>query len=255
MPVTIAVSGKGGVGKSTISALTIHWLNRQGIKSILAVDADSNVNLNELLGVQAGPSVGAVREEMKEKVNALPGGMSKQEFLEYKIHSGLVETESFDLITMGRPEGPGCYCYANSVLRDVFDTLSRNYEYMIIDNEAGMEHLSRRTVQQIDYLLIISDPTVRGIQTAGRISRLLHELDTRVGSKYLIINRVRSNLSAALQLQIKEEQLILLSLLPENDEIRELDSNGLPVTGLSEKSPLLNSIDEAMTRLTSKMLK
>ena len=228
MPTTIAISGKGGVGKSTIAALIIRWLNEHGKKSILAVDADANVNLNDLLGVDAGEAVGEIREEMKEKVSDLPGGMTKQQFLEYKIHESLVETANFDLITMGRPEGPGCYCYANSLLRDILQTLSDNYEFVVIDNEAGMEHLSRRTTQKIDYMLIVSDPSVRGIQTAGKISRLLKELDTRVGQKYLIINRSRGELSSAVTEEITKEELELLTILPEDDVLWNRDSNGQP---------------------------
>ena len=150
MTTTIAISGKGGTGKTTLAALLVRWLNDHGRRSVLAVDADPNVNLHDLLGVGGGQPIGTIREEMKEKVSALPGGMTKQEFLEYKIHEGLVETENFDLITMGRPEGPGCYCYANSLLRDILKTLSDNYEYVVIDNEADMEHLSRRTAQRIE---------------------------------------------------------------------------------------------------------
>jgi CO dehydrogenase maturation factor len=173
---TIAISGKGGTGKTTIAAMIIRWLADNRSHSILAVDADSTVSLNEVLGVVVPWTVGAVREEMRRLVSGLPGGMTKQQFLDYKIQSGLVETPDFDLVAMGRPEGPGCYCYANNLLRDILDTLSSNYDYVVIDNEAGMEHLSRRTAQGIDYLLMVSDPIVRGIRTAGKISRLLEEL-------------------------------------------------------------------------------
>ncbi len=181
---TIAIAGKGGTGKTTVAALIIRWLSENKGRPILAVDADSNVNLNDLLGVPLKETIGNIREEMKDKDRrACPGGMTKQQFLEYKIQSSLVETRPFDLMAMGRPEGPGCYCYANNLLRDILQTLAANYAYVVIDNEAGMEHLSRRTRQTIDYLLIVSDPSTRGIATAGRISRLLSELDTRVDKK------------------------------------------------------------------------
>jgi CO dehydrogenase maturation factor len=153
---TIAISGKGGTGKSTIAALIIRWLKDQELGPILAVDADPNVNLNDLLGIRIEETVGAIREEMKKSAHNLPGGMTKQEFLEYKIHASLRETRDFDLIAMGRPEGPGCYCYANNLLRDILKTLSNNYKRVVIDNEAGMEHLSRRTTQRIDNLLLVS---------------------------------------------------------------------------------------------------
>ncbi|MBL7192134.1 AAA family ATPase [bacterium] len=247
MPITIAVCGKGGVGKSTIAALIIRWLNDKGVKSILAVDADANVNLNDLLGAGAGEPIGAIREEMKDKVNDLPGGMTKQQFLEYKIHQSLVETPDFDLITMGRPEGPGCYCYANSLLRDILKTLSDNYQYVVIDNEAGMEHLSRRTTQNIDYMFIVSGPSVRGIQTAGRIDRLLKELDTRVENRYLIINRACEGLSTAIEKQIAQEGLELLFILYDDDEIRRLDSEGKPIYDISKKSKVYDSFDAVLS--------
>ena len=248
---TIAITGKGGVGKSTIAALIIRALNQRGARSVLAVDADSNVNLNDLLGVEAGASVGTIREEMKEKVNDLPGGMTKQQFLEYKIHEGLVEQDAFDLITMGRPEGPGCYCYANNVLKDILQTLSDNYDHVVIDNEAGMEHLSRRTAQDIDHLLIISNPSVRGIQTAGRINRLLSELDTRVGQRYLVLNRAReAELSPAIRKQIDVEGLELLACLPEDEEVRASDGDGEPVYTIPTDSPLSQALTECLNSLS-----
>ena len=251
MTKTIAITGKGGVGKSTIAALLIRTLNQRGGGSVLAVDADSNVNLNDLLGVEAGVSVGHIREEMKEKVNDLPGGMTKQQFLEYKINEGLVEQDAFDLITMGRPEGPGCYCYANNVLKDILKTLSDNYEHVVIDNEAGMEHLSRRTAQDIDHLLIISNPSVRGIQTAGRINRLLAELDTRVGRRFLLLNRTREDrLSPAIREQIEAEGLELLACLPDDDEVRASDENGEPVYSIPVNSPLSSALSECLDKLS-----
>jgi CO dehydrogenase maturation factor len=249
MSTIIAIAGKGGTGKSTVASLAIRWLNDRGSKTVLAVDADPNVNLNDLLGVKAGQAVGAIREEMKEKVGRLPAGMTKQQFLEYKIHQGLVETPRFDLITMGRPEGPGCYCYANSLLRDILKTLSENYQYVVIDNEAGMEHLSRRTGQDIDYLLILADPSVRSVQAAGRISRLLKELDTRVGRKYLIVNRVRDNLSAALSEQINAQGLQLLCTLPEDDIVRKSDADGKPAYDVPATSALYRAVDGFMSEL------
>jgi CO dehydrogenase maturation factor len=249
MPVTIAISGKGGVGKTTISALLIRRLNDLGITSILAVDADANVNLNDLLGVESGESIGTIREEMRAKIGDVPGGMTKQQFLEYKIHSSLLEDERFDLITMGRPEGPGCYCYANSLLRDILKSLEDNYEFVIIDNEAGMEHLSRRTVQKIDYLLIVSDPTVRGVQTAGRISRLIKELDTRVDHKYLVINRVREELSEQVKVQISCEGLKVLCTIPEDDSVYVGDMQGQSVYDLARSSPSYAGIADLWQRI------
>ncbi len=249
MSVTIAISGKGGTGKSTVTAALIRWLNLHGQNSVLAVDADANVNLNDLLGVGPVEAIGTIREEMKEKVSNLPGGMTKQQFLENKIHRSLLETRHFDLVAMGRPEGPGCYCYANNLLRETLKTLSDNYQYVVIDNEAGMEHLSRRTTQKIDHLLMISDPTVRGIQTAGRLSRLLKELDTRVDRKYLVVNRARGELSAAVRKQIAEDGLELLAVLPEDDTVRSRDGEGRPAYEIPETCPFFKALDKCLSGL------
>ncbi len=246
---TIAISGKGGTGKSTLSALIIHWLHEKGDGPILAVDADSNVNLNDLLGVEIRETVGGIREEMRESIADLPGGMTKQEFLEFKIHSSLEETPSFDLIAMGRPEGPGCYCYANNLLRDILKTLSGNYSNVIIDNEAGMEHLSRRTAQKIDYLLIVSDPTERGVRAAGKISRLLAELDTRVDRKCLILNRVREDIPETLTDLIASENLDLAFSIPEDELLRKKDLSGEPIWQVALESSAYLAVQQGMATL------
>ncbi|MGD8540473.1 MAG: AAA family ATPase [Candidatus Aminicenantes bacterium] len=246
---TIAISGKGGTGKSTIAALVVRWLSENRSGSILAVDADSNVNLNDILGVKIKDSVGAIREEMKKSVNNLPAGMTKQQFLEYKIQTSLVETHSFDLIAMGRPEGPGCYCYANNLLRDILKTLGENYAYVVIDNEAGMEHLSRRTTQAIDYLLSVSDASPRGIQTTARISKLLEELDTRVRARFLIVNRAPEKLTETVRSAIEQEKLNLLGVIPEDTSLLQMDRDGTPVYNLSVKFSAYKAIDQIMHKL------
>ncbi len=246
---TLAVAGKGGTGKSTLAALAIRWLKEKRGDSILAVDADSNVNLNDLLGVPLKETVGAIREEMRSRISGLPGGMTKQQFLEYKIQTTLVEGPGFDLIAMGRPEGPGCYCYANNLLQDILRTLSANYEYVVIDNEAGMEHLSRRTSQAIDCLLVVSDATARGIATAGRISRLLSELETRIVRKYLVLNRVSGPLSAPVEAAVREETFTLLETIPEDDSLLKMDQQGIPVYSIPAGSPAYLSVGRMMDRL------
>jgi CO dehydrogenase maturation factor len=246
---TIAISGKGGTGKSTIATLVIRWLNENHAKSILAVDADSNVNLNDVLGVKIKDTVGAIREEMKKSVDNLPAGMTKQQFLEYKIQTSLVETRFFDLIAMGRPEGPGCYCYANNLLRDILKSLGENYEYVVIDNEAGMEHLSRRTTQTVDYLFTVSDASPRGIQTAARIIKLLEELDTRVRARFLILNRAPEKLTETSRNVIEQEKLHLLGVIPEDTNLLRMDRNGTPVYDISTKSSAYKAIDQIMHKL------
>lgn len=246
---TIAISGKGGTGKTTLAALIIHWIKENRTRSILAVDADSNVNLNDLLGVSIKETVGAIREEMRKSVNNIPGGMTKQQFLEYKIQSSLVESSDFDLIAMGRPEGPGCYCYANNLLREILQALGENYEFVVIDNEAGMEHLSRRTTQAIDYLLIVSDPSPRGVHAAGRISNILEELDTRVKKKYLILNRIQNQPSEAVSCAIEEAGLTLLEAIPEDPALLAMDRNGTPVSSVSEEFPAYRAVSHFMDKL------
>lgn len=246
---TIAVSGKGGTGKTTVTTMIIRWLRDELKQSILAVDADSNVNLNDLLGVEIKETIGGIREEMREKVSNLPGGMTKHRFLEYKIQASLVERPEFDLIAMGRPEGPGCYCYANSLLRDILKSLGANYDWVVIDNEAGMEHLSRRTTQRIDYLFIISDPTPRGVVAAGRISRLLEELESRVGEKYLLLNRVGRNLPGPLDDLIAREGLSLLGTIPEDEDLLKADLSGQPVWAVVPRTAAYRALDEPLRKI------
>ncbi len=246
---TIAISGKGGTGKTTIAAMIVRWLSERDGGPVLAVDADANVNLNELLGVKIEETIGTIREEMKNSVSDLPGGMTKQQFLEYKIQSSLVETEGFDLIAMGRPEGPGCYCYANNLLREILRTLHSNYRYVVIDNEAGMEHLSRQTAQGIDYLFIISDTSPRGIRAAGKISRLLKELDTRAREKYLILNRVQSPVTRLLNDIIDEEGVKLICSIPEDNQLLEMDREGKGIDQFTVDSPACSAVDKLLRRL------
>ena len=248
---TIAIAGKGGTGKSTLSALIIYWLTEHLSKSVLAVDADSNVNLNELLGVSLKDTIGNIREEMKIHKDALPGGMTKQQFLEYKTQVSLVETDNFDLVAMGRPEGPGCYCYANNLLRDVLNTLSRNYAYVVIDNEAGMEHLSRRTVSNIDFLILVSDPSPRGIHTAGRISSLLHELETRVQQKHLIVNRNQPQIPppASVTEAIEEVGLPLLGFVPEDKILLQADQSGKSLGSILAASSAYATMGQCLQKL------
>jgi CO dehydrogenase maturation factor len=246
---TIAIAGKGGTGKSTLAALTIRWLSEKKGGSILAVDADSNVNLNDLVGVRLKETIGAIREEMRARISDLPGGMTKQQFLEYKIQASLVEGPDFDLIAMGRPEGPGCYCYANNLLQDILRTLAGNYDYVVIDNEAGMEHLSRRTSQAIDCLLVVSDATTRGIATAGKISRLLRELETRIGRRYLVLNRVSGPLSNPVETAIREENFSLLAMIPEDATVLRMDQEGLPVLSVAASSPAWLAVGRMMDSL------
>jgi CO dehydrogenase maturation factor len=238
LTVAIGVSGKGGTGKTTFAALIVEYLTDKGLKPVLAVDADPNSNLDLVLGVGLPTTIGAVREDMTEKTkkSLLPAGMSKQELLEMQVEQALVETKDFDLISMGRQEGPGCYCAINNMLRVFIDRLEEHYEYVVIDNEAGMEHLSRRTTRALDVLFVVSDPSRRGLETASRISGLAHEMQLEVGQERLVVSRVRGSLAEPLVKAAEETGMELAGTIPEDEEITALEAEGKPLRGLRADS-------------------
>jgi len=253
MSYTIAVSGKGGTGKTTISSLIIKYLIEKNLTPILAVDADPNSNLYYILGVDVGNTFGNVREEvLKEtKSGKIPAGISKETVFELKFQSSIVESKGFDLLTMGRPEGPGCYCYANIVLRRYIDELSKNYKFVVIDNEAGMEHLSRRTTQNIENLLIISDSTPVGIITAGRIRDLVNELELKVNNIYIVINRSssESELDKKVKKLIEKQNLNFLGTIPEDSILEEYSFNKKSILELPLDSISFLAINAIMEKL------
>jgi CO dehydrogenase maturation factor len=237
MAYTIALAGKGGTGKTTLAGLLIRYLVEKGRKPVLAVDADANANLNEVLGVPAGKTIGEAREEMKK--GGLPG-MTKDVFMEMRIQESLIEAEGFDLIIMGRPEGQGCYCAANSLLSQFIEKLSANYPYIVVDNEAGMEHLSRLTTREIDTLLIVSDSSRRGIQAAIRIGELTRELGLVIEKKLVVINRAEEKELGELEewkKMLQEQGLTLLGVIPKDEMIYHYDKEGKPTSTLPEHSP------------------
>jgi len=253
---TIAVAGKGGTGKTTISALVIDYLSRAKKGSVLAIDADPSTNLNLALGVPLDDTVGDVREETATAVggSGALGGMSKWDYLDYRINEALVEETSFDLLAMGRPEGPGCYCAANNILRTSVDRLSDAYDYVVIDNEAGLEHLSRRTTQDVDLLLLVSDPSLRGIIAAGRVAELVDELKTSVGAVYLIVNRVNGDtLPEPLLKAIEEHKLNLAGIIPADSAVNELDALGQPLVNLPEDAPVRRSLNAILASVNGGM--
>jgi CO dehydrogenase maturation factor len=247
----IAITGKGGVGKTTVAALLVRWLVSEGRGPVLAVDADSNANFNELLGVTFLSTVGGIREEARALVKIDPG-MSKQDFLGMKIRQALVEQDGYDLLVMGRPEGPGCYCYANNVLRDSINQLASGYRNLVIDCEAGMEHLSRRTLLDIDYLITVSDPSVRGLHTAGRISELLEELRTRVRHRCLAINKIgaaEQPLTARQQEAVAGSGFRDIFFLPFDPAVAAMDSTGGSVDGIGTDSPVRKGVAAMMRKI------
>jgi CO dehydrogenase maturation factor len=236
MGYTIALAGKGGTGKTTVAGLLIRYMVEKGKKPVLAVDADANANLNEVLGVEAGQTIGDAREEMKK--GGLPG-MTKDVFMEMRIQESLVEAEGFDLIIMGRPEGQGCYCAANTLLSQFIERLSENYPFLVVDNEAGMEHISRLTTREIDVLLVVSDSSRRGIEAAVRIGALTKELGLKIEKNLVIINQVeKEDLSdiKGWEILLKEQGLTLLGVIPKDDLIYEFDKEGKPTSTLPEQS-------------------
>jgi CO dehydrogenase maturation factor len=253
MTVTIALAGKGGVGKTTIAGMVIKYLVQNQPGPFLAIDADPSSNLNMVLGLDLDWTVGDIREDMLAQVKsslvaggaamgALPGGVSKHDYLDHQIRSSLAEGEAFDLIAMGRSEGAGCYCAVNHNLREVIDSIGKNYRYIVIDNEAGMEHLSRRTTRDVQHLLVVSDPTQRGIVAAERISSFRNELDIRIEHAYLIINRLRGDIPPALITEISKLDIPLLGTVPTDDELSTFEFSGKPLVELGNESPVYQSV-------------
>ena len=243
MTFSIAISGKGGTGKTTIAALLIQTIWKRTGRPVLAVDADPNSNLNELLGVETTKTVGEIREQLLKEKDKLPLEQTKEEYLNYMIQSSLVESEGFDLLVMGRPEGPGCYCYLNTLLRKIVDSLSKNYPYCVVDAEAGLEHFSRRTTRDIDVLLITTDPSSRGIVTAKRIFDLVKDLNTKFGKIYVVANRVTPNVAENVGNQIASLDLECLGTVPEDPLIQQFDLDAKPLAELPESSPAHRSVE------------
>ena len=232
--------------------------NRPG--PVLAIDADPSSNLNMVLGLDLDWTVGDIREDMLAQVKtslvaggaamgALPGGVSKHDYLDHKIRSTLAEGEAFDLIAMGRSEGAGCYCAVNHNLREVIDSISKNYRYLVIDNEAGMEHLSRRTTHDVQHLLIVSDPTQRGIVAAQRIASFRNELDIRIEHAYLIINRLSGPMPSALTAEINKLDIPLLGTVPADLELSNFEFSGKPLVELGNDSPVYQAVAGMMASI------
>ncbi len=257
MTVTIALAGKGGTGKTTVAACFIRYLLEERGGSILAIDADPAMNLPLVLGLEVEQTIGDIREEMLQLVQSsgalagsMPGGLSKQEYLDYQVQMALVEGRQVDLLAMGRPEGPGCYCAANQMLRVIIDRLSNHYDYVVIDNEAGMEHLSRRTTRDVDVLLLVTDPTQRGIAAAREMARMVPGLDIRVGRTCLIVNRVRDGLPPPLAEAIARTGLELIGTVPEDPAMAEFEISGRPLVQL----PIETAVYQAVRSIARQVL-
>lgn len=253
MTKTIALAGKGGTGKTTIAALLIRSLLKRTSAPVLAIDADPATNLHMALGLSMPVTAGEIREEMMDSAQAGQLGVtiSRHEHLTREIRMALEEGDQVDLLAMGRPEGQGCYCAVNHLLRQIVDDLGRSYEYVVIDNEAGMEHISRRTTKDVDLLLLVTDPTVRGVRTAAGIAALARDVEVNVKKTMLVINRTQGEAPAPLQAVIDDLGLEIAGTIPADGRVNELDAYGLPLMHLDGDSPALRAIEEMTDRIVN----
>jgi len=246
---TIAVAGKGGSGKTTITSLVIRYLLKNNLAPILAVDADPNANLGESLGIGFGKTVGSIIATFNEEKINIPPGMTKEVYLEVKLNDVIVESKGLDLVTMGRGEGPKCYCYPNLLLRKFMDRLADNYAYMVLDNEAGMEHLSRRTTQNVDELLLISNHSVKGVRTIARLRDLVKELQVVVKRQSVVINMVPEKLDPLVSEELAKLGLEPAAIVPLDDKVYEFDLKQRPLLEMPDDARSAKAIDDLMTGL------
>jgi CO dehydrogenase maturation factor len=242
----IAVAGKGGTGKTTVAALIVRHLLKTKRTPVFAVDADPNYTLGEALGIPVEQTIGMMREEFIGERAEIPSGMSKEAVLERQMHAALHEAKDIDMLVMGRQEGPGCYCYLNNVLRKFMDILAGDYPFVVVDNEAGMEHLSRRNTRKIDLLLIVSDHSVKAARAAGRIVDLVEELKLQVKKKFLVLNRSPEDISKEVQAEIDRSELGVLVKLPEDIGIQKADASGTPLIDLPDESASVTALAPAL---------
>lgn len=250
----IAVAGKGGVGKTTLCGLLIQYLCEQKKGPILAVDADANSNLNEVLGVEVEATLGDIREEIARaetaKENPIPAGVSKADYAEFKFNSALIEDDDFDMLVMGRTQGKGCYCFVNGLLQAQLAKLQNNYPYMVVDNEAGMEHISRGVLPNMQTAILVSDCSRRGIQAVGRIKKLIEECDMHPQQIGLIVNRAPDGvLNEGTKEEIEIQGLNLLGVVPQDELVYEYDCEGRPTVELPEDSPVRKAMSEIVKKL------
>lgn len=241
----IAVAGKGGTGKTTFTALLLKELVNSKQAAILAVDADPNANLNEALGLDIETTISEAVDSVK--TNAVPTGMTKEGFIEWKLSQSLIETQYVDLLVMGVPHGSGCYCYPNDLLRRHLGNLRPNYDYVVTDNEAGLEHLSRQVVQDIDYFFIISDASARGIRSAGRVRQIVDGLQTKVFKKYLVVTKAMDGIDDLMD-EIKETGLELIGVIPYDPMVAEYDLKSRPLFDLPEDAKAVQAVKEIIKK-------
>ena len=249
MTISIAVAGKGGSGKTSVAGLIIRYLKKKGSGPILAIDADPNANLGESLGLEVKQTVGSIIASFNDTKINIPQGMTKEAYLDYKLNEAVGENKGLDLVTMGRGEGPDCYCYPNLILRKFADSLSGNYAYVVMDNEAGMEHLSRRTTQNIDDLLIISDHSVKGVRTIARIRDLVSELKLAVRRQSVIINFVPNKLDPMIIEELSKLGIEPTTTIPLDEQVHECDLKLKPLLDLPDTSKAVRAVNELISKL------
>ena len=248
-PHTIAVAGKGGVGKTTTCGMIIDYLCNKKQGPVLVVDADANANLNEVLGVEVETSLGEIREEMAraEQKGTIPAGMTKADYADFKFSSAIIEEDDFDMLVMGRTQGKGCYCYVNGVLKTQVDKYAKNYSYIVMDNEAGLEHVARGTLPKVDTMLLISDCSRRGIQAAARVAEIVEEMELKPTQMGLVVNRApEGKLDDGVMEEIEKHGLKLLGVLPQDDGVYRCDCDGQPSAKLPDTNPVKAAVKELM---------
>jgi len=248
LSIKIAVAGKGGCGKTSITALVIRYLKKNGKVPILAVDADPNANLGESLGLTAGQTIGTILDAFQHEKISIPPGMTKEAYLEYKLNETVVESQGLDLITMGRGQGPECYCYPNTVLKKFIDSLSDSYAYVVMDNEAGMEHLSRKTTDDVDILMLVSNHSVKGVRAIARILELVGELKLQVKKTVVIINMVPDKLDPLVADELKRLGLKADIIIPEDKNLYRHDLEQKPLIEMPDTSPAVQAVAGLMAK-------
>jgi len=249
MAVQIAVAGKGGTGKTSFTALLIRYLIEKGKCPVLAVDADANANLNEVLGLKIENETVSELIDKTKDLAGIPNGMSQDTYIEYRLNASLSEGKNVDLLVMGGPEGPGCYCFPNNILRRYLDNLTKGYQYIVLDNEAGLEHISRRTTKDVDVLFVISDNSARSVRSAGRVNQLIKHINTKVKSIYLIMSKSTPQEVEDLKEEIEKTGLKLAGIVPIDPQITEYDIKGIPLFDLPADSAALKTVYAILNNL------
>jgi len=248
MATTIAIVGKGGTGKTTVTALIVRYLRAHAAGAVLAVDADPDANLAAALRVDVDKTIGDLREETLKEMKEFPPGMSKSAYIEAGLHQTIVETDSIDFLVMGRAEGPGCYCYINNLLRKFTADLLPSYDWMVVDNEAGLEHISRQTTSSVDHFIVVVNESSLAIDSARRIAQLARELRNPIGKHYLLLNCVREDRVQAVRERTADLQLEYLGAVPYDETVAEAVFSGRSLYEIDD-CPAVSAMDVVMSKI------